>query len=93
VAGWLRHADAAKAINASRTYQSPTERLDALVKDNVVAQLANLRTHPSVAVGLANKTLQLHGWIFQIESGVMLALDGRTGQFVPLLENPNIYAV
>ena len=93
VAGWLRHADAAKAINASRTDQSPTERLDALVKDNVVAQLANIRTHPSVAVGLANKTLQLHGWIFQIESGVMLALDGRTGQFVPLLENPNIYAV
>nr|WP_222858854.1 carbonic anhydrase [Paraburkholderia phenoliruptrix] len=93
VAGWLRHADAAKAINASRSYESPAQRLDALVKDNVVAQLANIRTHPSVAVGLANKTLQLHGWIFDIESGVMLALDGRTGQFVPLLENPDIFAV
>jgi carbonic anhydrase len=45
-----------------------------------------------VAVGLANKTLQLHGWIFDIETGVMLALDGHTGKFVPLLENPNIYA-
>ncbi len=83
----------AKAINASRTYESAAERLDALVKDNVVAQLANIRTHPSVAVGLANKTLQLHGWLFQIESGVMLALDGRSGKFVPLLENPDVFAV
>src|SRR5471032_3539798 len=78
VAGWLRHADAAKAINASRSYDSDAARLDALVKDNVIAQLGNIRTHPSVAVGLANKKLQLHGWIFDIESGVMLALDGRT---------------
>jgi carbonic anhydrase len=45
-----------------------------------------------VAVGLANKTLQLHGWIFQIETGVMLALDGRTGEFLPLVDNPEIYA-
>jgi carbonic anhydrase len=93
VAGWLRHADAAKAINASRTYASDTERLEALVKDNVIAQLANIRTHPSVAVGLANRTVRLHGWIFDIESGTMLALDGRTGQFLPLVDNTEIYAV
>ncbi|MFM0736123.1 carbonic anhydrase [Paraburkholderia xenovorans] len=93
VASWLRHADAAKAINQSRAYHSDRERLDAMVKQNVVAQLANIRTHPSVAVGLSNKTLQLHGWFFDIESGGMLALDGRTGEFLPLLDNPEIYAV
>src|SRR5258708_20669293 len=93
VAGWLRHGDAPKAINASRTYASDAERLDALVKDNVMAQLANIRTHPSVAVGLANETLRLHGWIFNIESGAMLPLDGPTQQFFPLLEKPEIYVV
>ena len=93
VASWLRHSDAAKAINASRTYDSDAARLDALVKDNVIAQLSNIRTHPSVAVGLVNKTLRLHGWIFNIESGTMLALDGHTGKFLPLVENPEIYAV
>jgi carbonic anhydrase len=80
-------------LPASRTYASDAERLDALVKDNVMAQLANIRTHPSVAVGLVNKTVRLHGWIFNIESGVMLALDGRTGQFLPLVDNPEIYVV
>jgi carbonic anhydrase len=93
VAGWLRHADAAKSINASRSYQSEVERLDALVKDNVIAQLANIRTHPSVAVSLANKTLRLHGWIFDIENGSMLALDGHTGRFLSLVDNPEVYAV
>lgn len=93
VAGWLRHADAAKAVNESRTHHSDRERLDAMVRENVIAQLGNIRTHPSVAVGIANKKLQLHGWIFDIESGGMLALDGRTGKFVPLLENPDVYAV
>ncbi|MFM0340056.1 carbonic anhydrase [Paraburkholderia fungorum] len=93
VASWLRYSDAAKAINESRTHSSDAECLDAMVKENVVAQLANIRTHPSVAVGLANKNLQLHGWIFDIESGSMLALDGRTGNFLPLVDNPDIYAV
>jgi carbonic anhydrase len=93
VASWLRHADAAKAINASRHYCSDAERLAALVKDNVIAQLSNIRTHPSVAVGLANKTLRLHGWIFNIESGEMLALDGKTGEFLSLTDNREIYAV
>ncbi|SIT47390.1 carbonic anhydrase [Paraburkholderia ribeironis] len=93
VASWLRHADAARAINASRTYHSDAERLDALIKDNVIAQLNNIRTHPSVAVGIANRTLQLHGWIFDIQSGVMLALDGRSGNFLPLVDNQDIHAV
>ncbi|WP_233854628.1 carbonic anhydrase [Paraburkholderia sp. HD33-4] len=92
VASWLRHADAAKAINASRHYHSDAERLEALVKDNVIAQLGNIRTHPSVAVGLVNKTLRLHGWIFNIESGEMLALDGKTGKFLSLADNREIYA-
>jgi carbonic anhydrase len=34
--------------------------LDA-VKENVLVQLENLRTHPCVAAGLATGTLKLHG--------------------------------
>ena len=50
VANWLRHADAAKAINAAHQFETPRAKLDGLVKENVIAQLANLRTHPSVAL-------------------------------------------
>ncbi|MGO4611441.1 carbonic anhydrase, partial [Variovorax sp. 2RAF20] len=52
VANWLRHAESAKVVNAARTHASAEERLDSLVRENVVAQLANLKTHPSVALAL-----------------------------------------
>lgn len=92
VASWLRHADAAKAINESREHGSPAEKLDLMVRQNVLTQLANLRTHPSVAVGLANKALDLHGWVFNIEHGTMLAYDAINETFVPLIEHPNVSA-
>ncbi|CDY73595.1 Carbonic anhydrase [Caballeronia glathei] len=92
VASWLRHADAAKAINESREHDSPVARLDSMVRENVLAQLANLRTHPSVAVGLANNALNLHGWVFNIENGTMLAYDGTSKKFVALIDHPNVNA-
>jgi carbonic anhydrase len=36
---------------------------------NVLVQLEHLATHPSVAKGLAEGRLTLHGWIYKIASG------------------------
>ncbi|MFJ2750408.1 carbonic anhydrase [Streptomyces sp. NPDC087297] len=66
VAGWLRHADASVARTAGG---AGPERLSALVRENVRAQLANLATHPSVARAQAAGTLTLHGWVYDIRSG------------------------
>jgi len=54
--------------------------------ENVVAQLAHLRTHPSAAAGIARGEIALHGWFVDIHAGQVLALDGEIGQFVPLRE-------
>ncbi|SDV46076.1 carbonic anhydrase [Chitinasiproducens palmae] len=93
VASWLRHADAARAINFSREYGSGEARLSALVRDNVVAQLANIRTHPSVALALAQGRMDLHGWVYDIESGSIDAMDGESGGFLPLDRHPKVCAV
>ena len=77
---------------AQSRFRLTHERTDALVRQNVVAQLANIRTHPSVAVALAQHRLNLHGWIYDIENGVIDALDGATGDFVPLADNPQVVA-
>ncbi|MFF0296300.1 carbonic anhydrase [Kitasatospora sp. NPDC004615] len=63
VASWLRHADASIA----RTTKAGD--VDALVRENVRAQLANLATHPSVAKTLAAGTVTLHGWVYDIPTG------------------------
>ncbi|RQM47184.1 carbonic anhydrase [Paraburkholderia bannensis] len=86
VGSWLRHADAARAINASREYDSPAEQLAALVRDNVVAQLTNIRTHPVVALAIAKRRLNLHGWVYDIATGAIEALDESAGEFFPLAE-------
>jgi carbonic anhydrase len=86
VAHWLRYADPAKLVNESREHASERARIDSMVRENVIAQLNNLRTHPSVALALAQGRLRLHGWVYDIESGSIDALDSATRQFVPLAD-------
>jgi len=89
---WLHYADAARMINESRNHPTEGERIDGMVRENVIAQLNNLRTHPSVAVALAQGRVTLHGWVYDIESGSIDALDAASGKFVPLAQHPGTQA-
>ncbi|MER7200486.1 carbonate dehydratase [Streptomyces sp. CB01635] len=75
VSRWLRHADAARARAAAVQAASGPGRVAALVRANVSAQLQNLATHPSVARALADGTLTLHGWVFDIATGAVEPVD------------------
>ncbi|ATZ11568.1 carbonic anhydrase [Erwinia amylovora] len=88
---WLRYADAAKAVIEQKTYASEEDKVNAMVQENVIAQLNNIKTHPSVAVGLRNNALRLHGWFYDIESSVIRALDKNSKQFVLLSDNPQVH--
>ncbi|WP_232630503.1 carbonic anhydrase [Methylobacterium sp. Leaf118] len=86
VAAWLRHSHAASQIvcEAYPADMDPKDHHRALALENVVVQLNNLRTHPSVAAGLAKGQLRLHGWFFEIETGAVLAYCGEEARFVTL---------
>ncbi|WP_431223065.1 carbonic anhydrase [Serratia sp. L9] len=92
VAHWLRYADAAKAVNQANEHASEHEQINAMVRENVIAQLTNLKTHPSVALALDRGNLKLHGWVYDIATGCIDALDGNTRRFVPLASNPRVTA-
>lgn len=92
VANWLRYADAAKAVNQANEHASEHDRINSMVRENVIAQLTNLKTHPSVALALDRGNLRLHGWIYEIATGCIDALDGNTRRFVPLASNPSVTA-
>jgi carbonic anhydrase len=88
VLAWLRHGAAARqVVDSNYATADDTARVRALSLENVVAQLAHLRTHPSVAAGIARGEIALHGWFVDIHAGQVLALDGETGRFVPVREN------
>ena len=59
VSAWLRHARTAKRIHEAAHASTP-DSLRSLTEDNILAQLTNLRTYPTVAAALAAKTLTLH---------------------------------
>jgi len=83
---WLAHADATRAVVESR-YPNMTdgnERWLAAVEENVLVQLEHLKTHPSVAGGLAAGTLTLYGWTFDMRQGLVRSFDPHDGHFLPL---------
>lgn len=89
---WLEHASGARRISLARPHASDRARVDDMVRENVIEQLDHLRTHPSVAQALAEGRVDLHGWVYDIETGEIDALEGRTGKFVPLREQPDVTA-
>ena len=93
VAGWLRYADSGRVVNEARKHVDQPAKVASMVRENVIAQLANIQTHPSVRLALEEKRVALHGWVYDIESGCIQAFDGRTGKFVPLADNPTVRAV
>jgi carbonic anhydrase len=86
VAAWLQHAERARFITQENyDYLNEQERLAAITEQNVLAQMDNLRTHPCVASQLLRRELNLHGWVYQIETGAVRAYDAATERFVPVL--------
>jgi carbonic anhydrase len=92
VASWLRFADVPRQMVLHDPDIAEADRLDRLVRENVLAQLAHLQTHPAVAVRLARGKLQLHGWVYDIEHGEITAYDAVRGRFVPLEDAPLTHA-
>ncbi len=87
VAAWLSHAEATRRIMREKYVdRTGTDQLTTAVEENVLIQLENLRTHPSVATGLACGKLKLHAWVYKIETGEVFAYDPERGQFVPVAE-------
>ena len=76
VTAWLSYA------NVERRDITPSaELLLALTEANVVAQIENLRSHPTVATRLEQGDLSLHGWIYHIGSGAVTAYDEESRQY------------
>jgi carbonic anhydrase len=88
VAAWLAHAEATRRIMKEKyTELRDQALLTATVEENVLVQLENLRTHPSVAAGLARGDLKLHGWVYKLETGQVFAYEPQRGQFLPIAES------
>ena len=79
VSSWLRSAEAALAVTqALRPDDNEQDVLLTLVEQNVLLQLAHLRTHPAVAARVAEGRLRLQGWFYDIRHGAIWVLDEQS---------------
>lgn len=79
---WMRHGNEAKQV-VLRDYHDRTEdeKVIRLAEANVLQQIANLKTHPSVASRLAAGEVMIRGWVYDIGSGAIRQADPQTGEF------------
>lgn len=82
---WLGNAEATRRIMKEKYVHLEGDKLlTATVEENVLVQLENLRTHPVVAAGMAKRSLNLHGWVYKLETGQVFAYDPGDNEFLPL---------
>jgi carbonic anhydrase len=81
---WLKHAEATRLL-VQENYPNLTEEqlIETLVAENVLIQIDNLKTYPVVKARLHQGKLKIYAWIYQIETGEILAYDEKTHTYVP----------
>jgi carbonic anhydrase len=86
VLDWLRHVEPAIDVVRGRGGLSGGDEVLAVIEANVMAQLANLTTHPCIEPRLAAGEIALHAWVYDIETGAVTCHDEATDSFVPIEE-------
>ncbi len=77
VKSWLTNGKAALSVAEGLEKTDGREILPVVTEQNVLMQLAHLKTHPSVAGAMARNELTISGWVYDIGSGdVRIAEDG-----------------
>ncbi|GAB4532949.1 MAG: hypothetical protein Tsb0014_17920 [Pleurocapsa sp.] len=81
---WLKHAESTRRLVLENyPHQSGEELIETLVAENVLIQIENLKTYPMVRAKLHQGKLRIYGWIYEIETGEVLAYDAKTHTYLP----------
>ena len=81
---WMRHAQAARErVQRECGDASEKQKLQRLTEYNVLLQIENLKTHPSVRTRLREANLEIQGWVYDIASGSGWSLNPETEAFEP----------
>jgi carbonic anhydrase len=79
VCNWLQHTEAMRRLVLENypLYEGE-ELLEILIAENVLTQIENLRTYPTIHSRLYRGQIKIYGWVYHIETGEVLAFDPST---------------
>lgn len=83
---WLkRHGEATRRLVLDNyPGLEPAQLWKIAIEQNVLTQVKNLETYPSIRSKLHSGRLNLHAWIYEIESGMVFAYNAGSRQFTLL---------
>lgn len=87
---WLKHHGESTRRLVRENYHDYSEEhlLNVAIQNNVLTQIENLETYPVIRSRLHAGKLRLHAWVYEIETGKILAYDVNQNQFVLLRQEP-----
>jgi carbonic anhydrase len=81
---WLKHAESTRRlVMENYAHYDDEDLMDMLVAENVLIQIDNLKTYPIVRTRLHQGRLKIYAWVYNIETGEVLAYDARTHTYIP----------
>lgn len=79
---WMRYASEAQhRIMRDHGEAAQEEKLRLITEYNVLAQIENLKSHPSVHSRVISGELDIRGWVYDIGDGSIWAANPETGRF------------
>lgn len=87
IGSWMSIATPARVRALAAGLDDPAQIQLLAERESLKVSLENLLTFPWIAEAVTAGTLRLHGWYFDIETGVLLRL-GESGGFEPLDGTP-----
>ncbi|BAZ00568.1 carbonic anhydrase [Tolypothrix tenuis PCC 7101] len=82
---WLKYTEATRRlVKDNYSHYKGEELLEIIIAENVLTQIENLRTYPVIRSKLHQKQLSIYAWIYQIETGEVLAYNPQQHAYVLL---------
>ena len=80
---WLKYTEATRRlVKDNYSHYEGEELLEIIIAENVLTQIENLRTYPVIHSKLYQGKLNIYAWIYQIETGEILAYDAQKHAYV-----------
>ena len=82
---WMSHALEARTRMLREFGDAPEEeQLRRMTEFNVLGQIENLKTHPSVRARMLKGEIEIRGWVYDIGDGSIREADPASGRFTTL---------
>ena len=79
---WMRHASEARhRVMRDHSDATDEEKLRLITEYNVLAQIENLKSHPSVHSRVISGEVDIRGWVYDIGDGSIWAADAESTRF------------